>query len=233
MVRIARAIAGLACLVALVVPAAASGAPQALHYATAVKGTNAFVGIAKTGSCFKAYLSDGTGATATLSVWFQGCVDADGRLGAERGGIRLDAEVDRWRAAGTITLRDGRSFAFSAKSGDAGGIVGRQFKYKGRRYRSGWVVLQDERVRWRIMPIGRGLYGDPPAPSADACAAAKGERDLLRAQRGLLLHQSGVWEVRINDGRGPTGAMYNRLSWAISSLDERIFEIERALIGCP
>jgi hypothetical protein len=233
MVRIARAIVGSACLVALVLPGAASGAVQPLHYAAALEGTNAFVGIAKTGNCFKAYLSDGTGATATLSVWFQGCLGVDGRrLSAERGGVRIDADVDRTRASGTITLRDGRSLAFSAKSGDAGGIVGRQFRYKGRRYRSGWVVLRDDQVRWRVMPIGRGLYGEPPPPPADACVAARSERELLRAQRGLLLHQSGVWEVRINAGRGPTGAAYHRLHQAIAALDERIFELERQQYQC-
>jgi hypothetical protein len=82
------------------------------------------------------------------------------------------------------------------------------------------------------MPIGRGLYGDPPRPPTDPCAATPTERDLLRAQRGLLLHQSGVWEVRINDGRGPTGATYNRLNQAIAALDERIFELERNMYGC-
>lgn len=171
---------------------------------------------------------------AVVGVWFQGCVGVEGdRLSAERGGIRLDAKADRRRASGTITLRDGRTLAFSAKGGFGGGIVGRRFTYQGRRYRSGWVVLADNQVRWAITPIGRGLYGDPPPPPATApCAAADAERNLLRGQRGPLLRQSGVWELRINRGRGPTSAAYNRLGQAIGALDERIWALEQQLYGC-
>jgi hypothetical protein len=228
----ARLIAGLACLVVVAFPAFA-GAVQPVHYATALKGTDAFIGIAKSGKCFKAYLSDGTGV-ATLSVWFQGCVKADGdRLSAERGGIHLDAEADRRRASGRVTLRDGRTLPFSAKGGFAGGIVGRRFKYQGRRYRSGWVVLGENQVRWAITRIGHGLYGDPPPPLAtDPCTAADAERELLRAQNGLLLRQSGVWELRINHGRGPTTATYSRLGQAIGALDERIWALDQQLYGC-
>jgi hypothetical protein len=231
-VSIPRVIAGLAGLVVLALAWSAGAAAQPVHYATELKGTDAFIGIAKTGKCFKAYLSDGTGM-ATLSVWFQGCVQREGdRLSAERGGIRLDAEVDRRRASGTITLRDGRALPFSAKGGFAGGIVGRRFKYEGRRYRSGWVVLGENQVRWAITRIGRGLYGDPPPPPpADPCAAADAERDLLRAQNGLLLRQSGTWELALNRGRGPTTATYNRLNQAIGALDERIWALEQ-LDGC-
>jgi hypothetical protein len=233
-VYVARLGAGLGCLVVLALALApAAGAAQPVHYATSLKGTDAYIGIAKTGKCFKAYLSDGTGV-ATLSVWFQGCVDRDGdRLRAERGGIRLDAKADRRRASGVITLRDGRTFAFSAKGGFTGGIVGRRFKYEGRRYRSGWVVLGPNDVRWAITRIGHGLYGDPPPPPAtDPCAAADSERNLLRAQLGPLLHQSGVWEGRLNHGRGPTTATYTRLSYAMSALDERISALDQQLYGC-
>jgi hypothetical protein len=229
----ARLIAGLSCLVVFALPSSAGAGAQPAHYASELEGTDAFIGIAKAGTCFKAYLSDGTGAVATLSVWLQGCIQADGRrLSAERGGVRIDAEVDRRRASGTITLRDGRSLPFSAKSGHGGGIVGRRFTFEGRRYRSGWVVLDDNQVRWAITPIGRGLYGDPPPLATDPCAAGRTERDLLRRQRGQLLDQSGVWELRINSGRGPTNAAYNRLSQAISALDERIFALERQLYEC-
>jgi hypothetical protein len=49
----------------------------------------------------------------------------------------------------------------------------------------------------------------------------------------LLLRQSGVWELRINNGRGPTTATYNRLNQAIAALDERIWALEQQLYGCP
>jgi hypothetical protein len=214
--------------------APAAGAAQPVHYATALKGTDAYIGIAKTGRCYKAYLSDGTGV-ATLSVWFQGCADRDGaRLRAERGGIRLDLKADRPRASGVITLRDGRAIAFSAKGGFTGGIVGRRFKFEGRRYRSGWIVLDANHVRWAITTVGHGLYGDPPPPPpADPCAAADSERNLLRAQRGPLLRQSGTWELQLYNGRGPTTATYSRLSAAIGALDERIWALDQQLYACP
>ncbi len=104
--------------------------------------------------------------------------------------------------------------------------------YQGRRYRSAWVVLGENRVRWAITRIGHGLFGDPPLPATDPCAATDSERDLLRGQRGLLLRQPGVWELRINNGRGPTTAAYNRLGQAIAALDERIWALEQQLYGC-
>jgi hypothetical protein len=238
----------LAVLGVLVVSAAASASkvvvPQPLHYAGPVEGTDAFVGIRLNGACFKAYLSDGTGARATLSVWFQGCLAPDNlSLSAERGGVRLDARIIRRRAEGTITLRDGSVHAFSAPGGgrddlapsapgaSRGGIVGRRFTYEGRRYRSGWVVLADDQVRWRVTPIGRGLYGDPPPPPADPCAAASGERELLRAQLGLLSAQSGRREVRLNRRRQLWSAGYNRLGQALGALAERISELDALLYG--
>ena len=48
----------------------------------------------------------------------------------------------------------------------------------------------------------------------------------MRFQRGKLLHQSGVWELRLNQGRG-SGAAYRRLSQAIGAVDEQVFEVER------
>jgi hypothetical protein len=103
-----RLIVGLALLVALPVAAAQAAERPGIHYASRLDGTDAFIGIVKQGPCFKAYLSDGTAEGATLSVWFQGCLGPDGRtLNAERGGVRLDAQLDRRTATGTITLRDG------------------------------------------------------------------------------------------------------------------------------
>jgi len=232
----------------ITVPAATASeavVPPPVHYAGQVEDSDAFVGIRVNGATFKAYLSDGTNAGATLSVWFQGRLGPDSRsVSVERGGVRLDARLTRRRAEGTVTLRDGSAHAFSAPGGgrdDAapsdpgaarGGIVGRRFRHEGRRYRSGWVVLADNQVRWRITPIGRGLYGDPPPPPADTCAAAFAERELLRAQLGPLLVQSGRWELRLNRRRQLWSAGYNRLSQAIGALDERIFDLEKREHDC-
>ena len=48
----------------------------------------------------------------------------------------------------------------------------------------------------------------------------------MRAQRGKLLHQSGIWERRLNLGRGSSAA-YNRLNQAIGAVDSMIFGLER------
>ena len=227
------AVAGVLALLALPAPAAAAVQQPRTHYGTAIGGTNAFIGVVKKLNCFKAYLSDGTQNGATLSVWLRGCPGPDGHASATRGGVSFDARLTRRRAVGTVTLRDGRALAFSATAGDGGGVVGRRFMHQGRRYRSGFVVLRGNAVRWAITPVGRGLYGDS-APSAwDDCGNVAAERELLRAQRGPLLTQSGVWESRTNANRGPTSADYNRLNQAIGALDESIFALDQRVYDCP
>jgi hypothetical protein len=49
--------------------------------------------------------------------------------------------------------------------------------------------------------------------------------DTLRVQRGRLLRQSGIWELRLNHGRGSSAA-YDRLNQVIGFLDEMILERE-------
>ena len=49
---------------------------------------------------------------------------------------------------------------------------------------------------------------------------------MLRVQRGKLLHQAGIWELRLNRNRG-SAAAYNRLYGAINSLDVAIDEMDR------
>ena len=77
-------------LLALPAPAAAVQQPRT-HYATALAGTDAFIGVVKRLNCFKAYLSDGTQDGASLSVWFQGCLGPDGHASAARGGLSFQA----------------------------------------------------------------------------------------------------------------------------------------------
>jgi hypothetical protein len=227
-------IVALALLVALPVAAAEAAERPGIHYASRLDGTDAFIGIANQGACFKAYLSDGTAEGATLSVWFRGCLGPDGRtLSAERGGVRLDAQLDRRTANGTVTLRDGSAHPFTAVGADRGGIVGKRFTYQGRRYRSGWVVLTEaNQVRAWITPIGRGIYGDSAPPTGSGCDETSAERDYVRAQLGPLLALSGKWELRNNYGRGPTSGQYYRLGQAIGALDERIFKLDNDYYDC-
>ena len=67
------------------------------------------------------------------------------------------------------------------------------------------------------MALGDALTGDPTTDEQDL--------DVLREQRGRLLHQSGRWELRLNRGRGSSAA-YNRLNQVIGFLDETIFPLE-------
>ena len=226
------AVAGVLALLALPAPAAAAVQQPRIHYATELAGTDAFLGIVRKLSCFKAYLSDGTQSGATLSVWLQGCLGPDGHATAARGGVSFDARLTRRGAAGTVTLRDGRTLSFAARSGDGGGVVGRRFIHQGRRYRSGFVVLRGNAVRWAITPAGRGLYGNSPSTAWNDCGNVAAERHLLRSQRGPLLTQSGVWELRVNRDRGPTSAEYNRLNQAIGALDEAIFALDERTYDC-
>jgi hypothetical protein len=74
-------------------------------------------------------------------------------------------------------------------------------------------------VRGRTMVLGAALDGTPTRAESEVSL------DALRVQRGRLLRQSGVWELRLNHGRGSSAA-YNRLTQVIGFLDEVIVELE-------
>jgi hypothetical protein len=189
--------------------------PPPVLYAGQAQGSPVFVGIVKKQDRYRAYVSDGTAKRATLSVWFRGGLGAGGRFNATSYGVTLDASLARRQATGTLRLPDGRVFAFTAKSGFGGGLVERNYSFEEVRYRSGWIVLADNRVRGRTMVLGGGLDGTAEAQPT--------ELDVLSAQRGRLLRQSGIWELRLNQGRGSSAA-YNRLTQVIGFLDEAIYD---------
>jgi hypothetical protein len=215
-------------LVALAAPAQASAVTS--QYTGTLPGSNAFIGIAKTDQRFRAYVSDATAAGATLSVWFRGTVGSDGHLTANAHGVALNATLERRAATGTVTLPDGRRFQFAADSGFGGGLVDRSFRHAGTSYRSGWIVLRDRRVRGRTTVAGTALDGSgvtgPGIRPNPSCDQLREDHEALRVQAGRLSHQSGVWELRLNQGRG-SGAAYRRLTQAMGALDEQLFELER------
>jgi hypothetical protein len=210
----------LAAVVLLALPSSAS-AELVLHpvqHAGQVKGTSVFVGIVhKPGNRFRAYVSDGTPTRATLSAWFRGDVAPDGSLAGTDHGVTLAARIAEDRATGTVTLPDGRVLPFAMRE-RRGALVERNFFHEGVHYRSGWIVLDDNRVRGRTMVLGSALTGAPTSEENDL--------GVLRVQLGRVLRQSGIWESRLNRGRG-SGAAYNRLTEVIGFLDEAIFELER------
>jgi hypothetical protein len=209
----------LAVMAMLALPSSASAqlVVRPVQHAGQVKGTNVFAGIVhKPGNRFRAYVSDGTPRGATLSAWFRGDVAGDGTLSGTDHGVTLAARIADDQARGTVTLPDGRVLPFAMRE-RRGALVERNFIHEGVRYRSGWVVLEDKRLRGRTMVLGSALTGTPAGEEQDL--------DVLRAQRGRLLHQSGKWELRLNRGRG-SAAAYDRLSQVIGFMDETIFGLE-------
>jgi len=100
------------------------------------------------------------------------------------------------------------------------------------RYRSGWIVLGDNRVQGRTTLAGTALDGSsatgPGVRPNPTCDELRADHEALAVQRGKLLHQSGIWELHLNRGRGSSAA-YNRLTQAIGALDESIFQVGREL----
>ena len=209
----------LAAVAVLALPSSASAelVLRPVQHAGQVKGTSVFVAIVhKPGNRFRAYVSDGTPERATLSVWFRGRLAGDGSLSGTDHGVTLAARIADDRAQGTVTLPDGRVLPFAMRE-RRGALVERNFIHEGARYRSGWIVLEDNSVRGRTTVLGGALTGDPAIDVQDL--------DVLRTQRGGLLRQSGIWELRLNRGRGSSAA-YNRLTQVIGFLDETIFGLE-------
>lgn len=210
-----------AAFAALAMPAGASAqlVLRPVQHAGQVNGANVFVGIVhKPGNRFRAYVSDGTPERATLSVWFRGRLADDGSFSSADHGVTLAARIADDQARGTVTLPDGRVLSFAMQE-RRGALVERNFIHDGVRYRSGWIVLEDNRVRGRTMALGEAL---------DGSSAPAEQQDLgtLRVQRGKLLRQSGIWELRLNRGRGSSAA-YNRLNQVIGFVDETIDGLER------
>jgi hypothetical protein len=241
--------AGLAALTLLLLAPSADAAPtpKAFHYTAQLGESDAFVAIVKKGERFRAYVSDATAKRASLSVWFRGDLSPEDHVSASSYGVGVEADLERREATGTVTLPDGRTFEFTATSGFGGGLVERNYRHEGVHYRSGWIVLRDKRVRGRTTVLGTGLNAGseagpgirPTPPDASQvpdeqrpalCTQIEEDHGALRVQRGKLLHQSGIWELRLNHGRG-SGAAYRRLSQATGELDELLFELERYAAG--
>lgn len=160
MVRLAWSLVALA---VLALPAAAPATPVATpskaQYTGELQGTKAFVAIVKKGQRFRAYVSDGTPRRVTLSAWFWGGIGADGHLSGAWYGVKLEDNIEGQDASGTVTLPDGRAFQFTGESGFGGGLIDRSYSHAGTAYRSGWVVLGDDRVRGRTTRAGIAFDG--------------------------------------------------------------------------
>jgi hypothetical protein len=218
-------------VLALPLPVAASPTfvPRPVQHAGQVKGTDVFVAIVRRSDRFRAYVSDATTKRTTLAVWFRGRIAPDGSLSDSYHGVGLTARIAGGRAAGEVTLPDGRVLRFDMPQ-RRGALVERNYVFEGVRYRSGWIVLEDERVRGRTMVTGEILDGTTETglgirPNA-SCEQLDEDHRALREQAGRLSRQSGIWELRLNRGRG-SAAAYNRLNQARAALEDMIYAIER------
>jgi hypothetical protein len=237
-------LAALVVLAALVFPSAASAVTlPAVHYTAEIDGTDAFVGIVKRGNRFRAHVSDATAKGATLSVWFRGALGPDSHVSASEHGVELEADLARGRAIGRMTLPNGRAFSFLANSGFGGALIERSYRHDGKKFLSGWVVLRDKRVRGRTSvpgtafdgssATGPGIRPSPPigteVPQEQRpalCTQLSEDYEAIGTQRGRLSHQSGRWELRLNQGRG-SGTAYSRLFRAMEAADLAYEEVER------
>jgi hypothetical protein len=203
-------------LAALAVPGtAAAYEPPPVLYAGPTQGSTAFVGIVKKGERYRAYVSDATAKRATLSVWFRGGLGVDGRLSVASSGLTLDATLTRRSAIGTVGLPDGRVRVHSQERLRRGA-------------RRAQLPLRRRPLR-RTTVAGTAFDGTlvtgPGIRPNPSCDELRGDYEVLKVQRGRLLRQSGIWELRLNHGRG-SGAAYNRLTQAIGALDSAILEVE-------
>jgi hypothetical protein len=104
-------------------------------------------------------------------------------------------------------------------------------------------VLRDKRVRGRTSVSGSALDrsfatgpGIRPTPPLGTevpqdqrpalCTQVTEDYEAVRTQRGRLLQQSGIWELRLNRGRG-SGSAYSRLFRAIEAVDMAEEEVDR------
>jgi hypothetical protein len=237
-------VGALLVVAALLVPATASAVTvPAIHYTGELDDTDAFVGVVKRGTRFRAHVSDATAKGATLSVWFRGDLGPDGVVSATSHGVRLEAALGRGAGTGTVTLPDGRAFHFEADSGFGGALIERSYRHAGRHYLSGWIVLRDKSVRGRTSipgtafdgssATGPGIRPTPPVGTQVSqeqlpalCAQLNEDRDAIQTQSGRLSHQSGRWELRLNKGRG-SGTAYSRLFLAMDGVRTALEEVGR------
>lgn len=119
-----------------------------------VEGTDAFIALVpQENNGLVAYICDGQ----TISVWFRGERNENAVDLTAANGAQLQANLENDAAAGTITLADGQSHAFTASlaSGEAG-LYRAEEAFEGSDYVGGWIVLNDGTQRGAINRISDG-----------------------------------------------------------------------------
>ena len=106
-------------------------------------GSLAGIGLSTNGRQVIAYLCNGDAHSLSLLEWFKGPVTSSGIDITNAHGAHLVAAVSAQAISGTVTLKDGRSAAFTARLlSDPGGEYGlfrSEETFHGVRYLGGWI----------------------------------------------------------------------------------------------
>ncbi len=110
------------------------------------------IAISTDGRSVLAYVCDGTAEHVTVAQWFKGTPSAN-TLSLGAGRATLDARLDTDRASGTVTLADGRTFAFRAVAvadpAASAGLFRSELDSGGHHYIAGWI---EEPARTELQP---------------------------------------------------------------------------------
>jgi hypothetical protein len=106
-------------------------------------GRLAGIALSTNGRQVIAYLCDGNARYLTLAEWFKGPVTSTGIDLTNAHGAHLAATVSAQAITGTVTLKDGRSVAFTARllpdPGTDYGLFRSEETFHGVRYLGGWI----------------------------------------------------------------------------------------------
>jgi len=160
-IRSKKSALGLLVILMVVLTACQPAASAATHYAAAISGTEAFIGIAISGQEVTAYVCDGTDTTvATISEWFKGTLSGDSIELSSSGGAQLTGNLASAGVQGTVVLADGQTFAFSAApAGAEAGLFRAEETFGSESYVAGWIVLDDGQQRGGMGYEGGGGVG--------------------------------------------------------------------------
>lgn len=145
-------IALLMVALSVLLPGAASSAAARAATSAMVKGEFAGsaghlagIGLSTDGRRVIAYLCNGTSRHVSLAQWFRGPVTANHIDIKNNRGTRLVATVAAKAIKGTVTLKGGRSAAFTARllptPARGSGLFRSEETFHGVRYLGGWILL--------------------------------------------------------------------------------------------
>jgi hypothetical protein len=165
-------------------------------------GPLAGIALSTNGQQVIAYLCDGNAHYLTLAEWFKGQVTSTGINITNAHGARLVATVSTQAITGTVTLKDGRSVAFTARllsdPGSGYGLFRSEETFHGVRYLGGWIFNPPQFASART---GAGASGvsltSATAPMPVCCLPDHNLRGtgIINEQTGALIRSPVVETV--------------------------------------